>query len=206
MKASASLLFLFLIAAGCTDRPTAPTGMTAPTTALGAFSSNPPPPPADVSVVVCSLGGCSAYDGTYFSNGADALATAAITQALEGGCAFPDATSWLKFGNHQTTVGLETTTSANAQIRCHNGRAAGNGRIEYELNGVPVVIAFRDVLTFFNSPECSLQSPFCATFTATVTVNGVPAGVASGQAVNREFFEANCDLGEGGAFCGEVIG
>jgi len=204
MKSSASLLFLFLIVAGCSDTINSPSGLTAPTSATGALRGNPPPPPADVAVTVCAPGGCTVADGTYFSNGADDVATAAITQALEGGCAFPDATSWLKFGNSAATDGLETTTSANAQIRCHNGRAAGNGKISYESGAQYIEIKFQDVLTFVNTPECSVASPFCATFTATVTIDGVPAGIATGQAINREFYKENCDLGEGGSYCGGI--
>ena len=120
MKSSASLLFLFLIVAGCSDTINSPSGLTAPTSATGALRGNPPPPPADVAVTVCAPGGCTVADGTYFSNGADDVATAAIQQALEGACAFPEATSWLKFGRVATdAVGIEPTTSANAQIRCY---------------------------------------------------------------------------------------
>jgi hypothetical protein len=143
------------------------------------------------------------FEGTYFSNGADATLTASITQQVEGACAFPDATSWLKFGNNQSgdPQATEGTVSSNAQIRCHNGKAAGNGRIEYEVAGQALVIEFRDVLTFVNSPECSLEQPFCAEFTATVTLDGVPVGVAEGTAFNREFFEEECSVGEGEIFC-----
>ena len=205
MKASASLLFLFLVVAGCTDTINSPTGLKAPSSTTGIVAGNPPPPPADAIVSVCSPAGCSVFEGTYFSDGADASLTAAITQLVEGACAFPESRSWLKFGNHQEPLGADCTVSSNAQIRCHNGTAAGNGRISYEVGGVPIVIHFQDVQTFVNSPDCSLDEPFCASFTATVTVNGVPTGEATGQAFNREFFEENCDIGEGGVFCGEGV-
>lgn len=204
MKSSASLLFLFLIVAGCTDTINSPTGLKAPTSTTGGFLGNPPPPPADAMVSVCSPAGCSVFEGTYFSNGADENLAAAITQMVDGACAFPDAVSWLKFGNNQDPVGADGAVSANAQIRCHNGKAAGNGRIAYEVGGQAIVIQFRDVLTFVNSPECSVAEPFCASFTATVTIDGVPTGVATGQAINREFYEENCDIGEGGVYCGGI--
>jgi len=205
MKASARLFFLFVLVAACTDTPATPTGLQAPTSVSGA-AGNPPPPPREVAVVVCADAVCGEFDGSYFSNGADATVAAAITQQLEAGCAFPEATSWLKFGNKQTDTGLQdASASANAQIRCHNGKLAGTGRIEYELGGQEVVIAFQDVLTFVNSPECGLEAPMCASFTATVTIDGEDAGVATGTAINREFFDENCDIGEGGAYCGEII-
>jgi hypothetical protein len=206
MKASASLLFLFLVVAGCTDTINSPTGLKAPSSTTGVIRGNPPPPPADAIVSVCSsASGCTVFEGTYFSDGADDALTAAITQLVEGACTFPESTSWLKFGNHQDPIGTDGEVSANAQIRCHNGRAAGNGRIEYSVAGQAIVIQLQDVQTFVNSPECSVAEPFCASFTANVTINGAPAGVATGQAFNREFFEENCDIGEGGSvFCGEI--
>lgn len=205
MKASATLPLLLLFAVSCSDTPSAPSGLASPTSVSGAIAGNPPPPPADVSVVLCSPGGCDVYDGTYFSSGADATVAAAITQLVEGACTFPEATSWLKFGNHETGTVLDATVTSNAQVRCHNGRAAGTGRIEYEYAGQQVVVELRDVLTFVNSPECSFATPFCASFTANVTIDGQPAGIANGEAIDRQFFEENCDIGEGGRFCGEII-
>ena len=203
MKTSAALPLLLLFVVSCSDTPSAPSGLASPTSVTGVIAGNPPPPPADVSVLLCSPAGCSVFDGTYFSNGADATVAASITQQLDGACAFPEATSWLKFGNHQTgdPLATEGTVSSNAQIRCHNGTAAGTGSVSYEVGGVQVVIQFRDVLTFLNSPECSLELPFCAEFTATVTENGVPIGTAHGEAFNREFFEQFCSVDDGEIFC-----
>ena len=206
MKASATLPFLLLFALACTDSATDPTGLRPPASAIGAREpSDPPPPPADVAVAVCSVGGCVVLDGTYFSHGADEVAVASITQSLDEECAYPEATSWLKFGNHQTDEFQDATATSNAQIRCSSGRAAGRGRIEYQVGTQAVVIEFQDVLFFGNTPQCSVENPFCATFTATVTVNGVPQETpASGQAINRDFYEDQCFVGEGGVYCGGI--
>jgi hypothetical protein len=92
--------------------------------------------------------------------------------------------------------------------------ATGNGTITVTTTmGETFEFKIDQVLDFANSPDCGVEqsNPFapapCATFTATITLNGQPAGFAEGAAFNREFFDQNnCQVfnGEGGpeVFCG----
>ncbi len=196
MKASALLLTLFLIAAGCTDATNLPTGLTAPGSAAGARLGNVPPPPADVAVAVCTTDGCAVFEGTYMSNGAtDAGLKAAITASAtgDGVCAAPGHAS-LKIDKplaNQFFGFVEGKTSANAQIKCHQQIATGNGTLE--IGGV--VVNFDQVALFNNDPDCGFA---CGSF---IIRDEQGNDIAAGVIIEREAFEnAFCYVegGEGG--------
>ncbi len=196
MKASALLLTLFLIAAGCSDATNIPSGLTAPSSASGARVGNVPPPPADVAVAVCTTGGCAVFEGTYMSNGTtDPALTAAITASAtgDGVCAAPGHAS-LKIDKpleNQFFDFVEGTTSANAQIKCHQQIATGNGTLE--IGGV--VVNFDQVDFFNNQPDCGF---LCGQF---IIRDEQGNDIATGIIVERAAFdEAFCyvDGGEGG--------
>ncbi|MDQ3674028.1 MAG: hypothetical protein M3365_06610 [Gemmatimonadota bacterium] len=192
MKASVSLLSLFLIAAGCTDATTDPTGLTPPNSVAGAEAGNPPPPPVDAAVAVCTTGGCAAFEGAYMSNSTDDIAAAAVRALAkgEGVCTFPGHAS-LKIDDQLEPRLFDARTSANAAIKCNHLRASGGGTIE--INGV--VVRLENVIFFDNPPDCTAR---CGEFTA-LDENG---NVATGVVFERDYYEEVCeDEGEGGGQC-----
>ena len=197
MKASVSLLFLFLIAAGCTDATTDPTGLTPPTSVAGSKAGNPPPPPVDAAVFVCvDGGGCAVFDGTYMTNTGDeeGFGTAVVARAPgeEGACTYPGHSS-LKIDKQLEPELFDAKTSANAQIKCSHRRASGGGTIE--IGGVEVRL--ERVVAFDNSPECTAR---CGEF---VVHDEEDNEVATGVVFEREYYDRVCDeQTEGGPFCG----
>jgi hypothetical protein len=192
MKASASLPFLFLLAAACTDATTAPAGI-APSKSVSASAGNEPPPPIDAAVVVCTSGGCAVYEGTYMSSGGAAALTAAIKPAAQGeGVCTSTGQSWLQI-NESFEFGFFDAgeSSANARLKCSHGRASGSGTIQV---GV-VVVDLDGVVLFDNPPDCT---GICGEF---IVHDEDGNEVASGEIIEREFFDDACDVGEGGVFC-----
>lgn len=186
MKASASLLTFFLIAVGCTDATNAPTGLAPPSSVSAARPGNVPPPPADVAIAVCvDDGGCAVFEGSYMSNSlpADELTAAITAMAAEDGgtCTSPGHAS-LKIDKpleNQFFGFAAGVTSANAQIKCHQGIATGNGTIEIG----NAVLNLEHVLLFNNQPDCGFS---CGNF---VVRNEEGDEVGAGFIVEREAFE-----------------
>jgi len=189
-RANESLRFFllpFLLAAACTDAPTAPTGLTPPTS-IAADAGNPPPPPVDATAVVCAVG-CVAVDGEYFSNGDDPAAAAIGAETSgEGVCTF-DGSAWLNFDKKQDS---DAAVSANGRIKCSHLIASGTGTIEYA-SGL-VVVNLDPIVLFNNIPECTT---FCGNFLTTATVFDAETGEsrevpATGAIFNREFYDKAC--------------
>jgi len=149
---------------------------------------NPPPPPVDVAVVVCTSG-CAVFDGTYMSNGdALALTTAVAAAQGDGTCVYPGHAS-LKIDKQLEPVVVAAATSSNAQIKCRDQRASGNGTIEIGA----VAVDLDNVLVFNNPPDCTAQ---CGNFTATDD----DGGVVNGFIFEREYYEEVCENSEGGPY------
>ena len=197
MKASVSLLSLFLIAAACTDATPEPTGLSPANSVSTARLGNPPPPPADVAVAVCVSSpdgsGCAVFDGTYMSNTDDSELglTAARQPGEDGACTYPGHSS-LKINRQLEPQVFDAKTSANAQIKCSQQRASGGGTIE--IAGVEVRLD--RVVAFDNSPECTAR---CGEF---VVEDEDGNEIATGTAFEREYYEEVCEETEGeGGFC-----
>ena len=196
MKATHALPVLFLLAVACSDSATAPPVKLAPNRVASVRVGDPPPPPVATSVVLCVSGaGCVVADGAYFSNGTEPALTAAAATAdaqTDGACTFPGP-SWLRFKDASSTpVGSGQTGSAKGRVQCSQLTATGAGTIT--IAGVTYELA--PPFTFENTPTCVT---FCASFTATVTLNGEPVGTANGAAFERSFFESQfCYIDEGG--------
>lgn len=191
MKASASLPFLFLLAAACTDATTAPAGIGSPKSSSVVLGTEPPPP-VDAAIAVCTSGGCAVFEGTYMSNGATgAQFTAAITARAAGDrgvCEFPGHAS-LKINKpveHQVFDDAGVT-SANAQIKCHQEIATGNGTIE--IGGV--VVNLDQVVEFFNQSDCAFS---CGRFTVLDEEGDLATGVII---ESDEFDDAYCFISSG---------
>jgi hypothetical protein len=191
MKASVSLLTLFLIAAGCTDATTDPTGLTPANSVSAARLGNPPPPPIDAAVTLCTDGGCAVFEGEYMSNGADQTGQLSAAKAAGDGVCFFPGQAFLKIDEQLEPQITSVATSANATIKCSHQRASGGGSVE--IGGV--VVNFDQVIAFNNSPDCTAR---CGEF----TVRDEDGDVASGVVFEREFYEEVCEEGEGeGGFC-----
>jgi hypothetical protein len=197
MKATYALPALFLLAVACSDSATAPPAKLAATHVASVRAGDPPPPPAATAVVLCVNGACVVADGSYFSNGTAPALTATATTAdaqTDGTCTFPGP-SWLRFKDATTTElngGDQTVGSAKGRIQCSQTTATGAGTIT--IAGVTYELA--PPFTFQNTPDCVA---FCASFTAGVTLDGVPAGTATGAAFERSYFENQfCTVDESG--------
>jgi len=197
MKASVSLLSLFLIAAGCTDATNDPTGLTPPNSVLRAAAGNPPPPPADVAIAFCVSSpdgsGCAVFEGTYMSNTDDSeLGLAAARQPGEdGACTFPGHSS-LKINRQLEPQVFDAEASANAQIKCSRLRASGGGTIEV----AGVEVRLERVVAFDNSPVCTAR---CGEF---IVEDEDGNEIGTGTAFEREYYEEVCEETEGeGGFC-----
>jgi hypothetical protein len=197
MKFTYALPALFLLAVACSDSVTAPPNKLVPKGDAAKTTGDPPPPPVDAAVVVCVSGACVVADGAYFSNGSTTPVAAALTAAAaaaqtDGTCTFPGP-SWLKFNDSNTTAfNGGVTGSAKGKIECSHTTATGSGTITIG----DLTYQIDQVLTFVNTPTCA---EFCASFTATVTLNGQPAGTATGAAFERSFFDnAFCFVDESG--------
>jgi hypothetical protein len=192
MKASVSLLSLFLIVAGCTDATTDPTGLTPPSSISGKVAGNPPPPPIDAAVAVCVPGGCAVFEGTYMTNSEDVVPEGIVKAQAEAGVCTTAGHASLKIDEQLEPQLFDAETSANAQIKCSQLRATGGGMIE--INGVEVQLD--RVVAFNNSPECTTR---CGEF---IVHDENGNEIATGAAFNRDYYEEVCEETEGeGGFC-----
>lgn len=191
MKASVSLLSLFLIAAGCTDATNDPTGLTPANSVSAAKAGNPPPPPVDAAVTVCTTGGCAVFEGEYMSNAGDPTGQLSAAKAADDGTCFSPGHAFLKIDEQLEPRTSSVETSANAAIKCSHERASGGGSVE--IGGV--VVNFDQVIMFDNSPDCTAR---CGEF----SVRDENGNVASGAVFERDYYEDVCEQTEGeGGFC-----
>ena len=202
MKASVSLLSLFLVAAGCSDATTDPTGLTPPTSAARDARGNEPPPPVDAAIAVCTNSGCAVFEGAYMSNTTEEAITAAVgvLALTDGECTY-DGHASIKINDLLDPQLFDVEPSANAAIKCNHLRASGGGTIE--INGI--VVRLENVVAFNNSPECTAR---CGEFVVEDDDGNV---VAIGSIIPRDYYEEECEgEGEGGSDClpdfpGEII-
>jgi hypothetical protein len=146
-------LVAVVFAVACTDA-TAPAishALLSPSNpSLGALG-NPPPPPVDAAIGVCAgTAGCTAYSGTYFSNGSSLASFAAATAI--GDSNICDGTAWLRFDN---TPG---TASANARFKCQDDKKTFSGSLT--IGGQLITIVSVD--DFSAQEDCGTPAAPCA--------------------------------------------
>jgi hypothetical protein len=202
MKRSSLLLLAAVVcAAACTDA-TAPANSHALLTPKNPeleIVGNPPPPPVDVAMTICVDGvGCSAYDGTYFSNGSTLESAVAAALVNDESLTF-DGTAWLMLDNTQPTT--DGTSSPNTRFKQQKDKRSSSGYLVIKLETVIIT----RVTGFDPSPTCGIAGELCAFITFDATVNGVPtAGTV------RAFDKSICTLStssEGDSYysCGDII-
>ncbi len=119
---------------------------------LNAFG-DPPPPPVETAIEVCTSAGCASYDGTYFSNGGTLAST--IAAAEVGDADIFNGTAWLKFANSKATNG---TASSNARFKRQDAKLSGTGTLT--INNQVINITTVDEFIPFES--CATAGAPCA--------------------------------------------
>src|SRR5687768_2290512 len=153
---------VFAVAYACTDSTSPATShlLLSPSNPTADALGEPPPPPVDVAVSVCT-DVCVGYTGTYFSNGStleSVVAAAGIGEEVFAG------TAWLKFDNVQVTAPF-ATVSANARFKRHDDKKTGTGRFVI----ADLVYEIKDVIEFVPSQDCGSAGQICAVIDFTFT-------------------------------------
>ena len=151
---------------------------------------DPPPPPVETAIGVCTDGGCATYDGTYFSNGSS-LASA-IAAAEVGDQDIFNGTAWLKFNNSKATNG---TASSNARFKRQDAKLSGMGTLTINLHAIHIVNATE----FFPRDNCGLPGDPCAEITFSYTIDNNPFVHEDGDAAAFDK-GTNCTLYTGDGF------
>lgn len=145
-------LVAVVFAVACTDA-TAPAishALLSPSNpSLGALG-NPPPPPVDAAIGVCTSAGCTAYSGTYFSNGSSLASFVAATAI--GDADIFNGTAWLMFDN---TPG---TASANARFKRQDDKKSFSGSLTINNQLITIVT----VTDFIPQEDCGTPTATCA--------------------------------------------
>lgn len=182
---------VFAVAYACTDS-TAPANSHASLTprnptldALG----DPPPPPVDAAIGVCTNAGCAAYDGTYFSNGSSLESQ--LAAALVADQDIFNGTAWLKFDN---TPG---TASANARFKRQDDKKTFSGSLTINTQLITIVT----VDEFFVEDDCGTPTDPCAEIVFSYRIGTDPNSTVfhNGTADAFHFGGENCgfSFGEG---------
>ena len=185
------LALVFAVVYACSDStaPASARTMLAPGDPLLVLG-DPPPPPVETAIGVCTDAGCAEYNGTYFSNGS--TVESGVAAAEVGDLDIFNGTAWLKFDNKKASNG---TASSNARFKRQDDKQTGTGTLTINGHAIHIV----SVINFSPLDNCGQPGDPCAEISFRYTMDNSPVVHEDGDAAAFDKGE-NCTLYSGEGF------